>query len=135
MATIFVWLRYSSSRQLTWQRNYNTQPRILGEAQARLTHAIAQVLQSEVPTVVNSDLAAECSPVHAPTRFACRVYMRTAGALCRPPRAAQATMIGQSNPFQQTEGHAAQALPLIAAAPRHCRRTRTRRAWRRSGCA
>lgn len=43
MATIFVWLRYSSSRQLTWQRNYNTQPRILGEAQARLTHAIAQV--------------------------------------------------------------------------------------------
>lgn len=43
MATIFVWLRYSSSRQLTWQRNYNTQPRILGEAQNRLTHAIAQV--------------------------------------------------------------------------------------------
>jgi hypothetical protein len=43
MATIFVWLRYSSSRQLTWQRNYNTQPRILGEAQSRLTHAIAEV--------------------------------------------------------------------------------------------
>lgn len=43
MATIFVWLRYSSSRQLTWQRNYNTQPRILGEAQNRLTHAIAKV--------------------------------------------------------------------------------------------
>ncbi len=43
MARIFVWLRYSSSRQLTWQRNYNTQPRILGEAQARLTNAIAQV--------------------------------------------------------------------------------------------
>lgn len=43
MAKIFVWLRYSSSRQLTWQRNYNTQPRILGEAQARLTNAIAQV--------------------------------------------------------------------------------------------
>mmetsp|Transcript_20854 Transcript_20854/g.62756 ORF Transcript_20854/g.62756 Transcript_20854/m.62756 type:complete len:1085 (+) Transcript_20854:1468-4722(+) len=42
MATIFVWLRYSSSRQLTWQRNYNTQPRILGEAQNRLTHAIAK---------------------------------------------------------------------------------------------
>ena len=42
MATIFVWLRYSSSRQLAWQRNYNTQPRILGEAQNRLTHAIAQ---------------------------------------------------------------------------------------------
>ena len=43
MARIFVWLRYSASRQLTWQRNYNTQPRILGEAQARLTNAIAQV--------------------------------------------------------------------------------------------
>jgi hypothetical protein len=43
MATIFVWLRYSSSRQLTWQRNYNTQPRILGEAQSRLTHAVAEV--------------------------------------------------------------------------------------------
>ena len=43
MAKVFVWLRYSASRQLTWQRNYNTQPRILGEAQARLTSAIAQV--------------------------------------------------------------------------------------------
>jgi alpha-glucan,water dikinase len=41
MARIFVWLRYSSIRQLTWQRNYNTQPRILGAAQERLTHAIA----------------------------------------------------------------------------------------------
>ena len=48
MATIFVWLRYSSSRQLTWQRNYNTQPRILGEAQSRLTHAIAEVAASLV---------------------------------------------------------------------------------------
>lgn len=41
MARIFVWLRYSSIRQLTWQRNYNTQPRILGAAQERLTHAVA----------------------------------------------------------------------------------------------
>ena len=40
-ARIFVWLRYSAIRQLTWQRNYNTQPRILGAAQERLTHAIA----------------------------------------------------------------------------------------------
>lgn len=46
MARIFVWLRYSASRQLTWQRNYNTQPRILGEAQRRLTHAIADVRPS-----------------------------------------------------------------------------------------
>lgn len=46
LARIFVWLRYSSARKLTWQRNYNTQPRILGEAQHRLTHAIAQVRRS-----------------------------------------------------------------------------------------
>ena len=43
MASIFVWLRYSAARHLTWQRNYNTQPRILGEAQAKLTHKIAEV--------------------------------------------------------------------------------------------
>ena len=38
---IFVWLRYSSTRKLTWQRNYNTQPRILSAAQERLTNTIA----------------------------------------------------------------------------------------------
>lgn len=36
MADIYVWLRYSATRQLTWQRNYNTQPRILSAAQVRL---------------------------------------------------------------------------------------------------
>jgi alpha-glucan, water dikinase len=41
LAKVFVWLRYSAMRQLTWQRNYNTQPRILGAAQERLTHTIA----------------------------------------------------------------------------------------------
>ncbi len=41
MADIYVWLRYSSTRQLTWQRNYNTQPRILSAAQERLTNTIA----------------------------------------------------------------------------------------------
>ncbi|WPT16709.1 Alpha-glucan water dikinase [Picochlorum sp. SENEW3] len=46
MATIFVWLRYSAIRQLTWQRNYNTQPRILGAAQERLTHKISDVYSS-----------------------------------------------------------------------------------------
>lgn len=45
MARIYVWLRYSAARQLTWQRNYNTQPRILGDAQHRLTRQIAQVGQ------------------------------------------------------------------------------------------
>ncbi|KAG1681344.1 hypothetical protein FOA52_007392 [Chlamydomonas sp. UWO 241] len=41
MAYVYVWLRYSAIRQLTWQRNYNTQPRILSAAQERLTNAIA----------------------------------------------------------------------------------------------
>jgi len=43
LASIYVWLRYSSARKLTWQRNYNTQPRILGDAQKRLTNSIAEV--------------------------------------------------------------------------------------------
>lgn len=42
MSDIYVWLRYSSTRQLTWQRNYNTQPRILSAAQERLTKTIAE---------------------------------------------------------------------------------------------
>ncbi|GLC33353.1 hypothetical protein PLESTB_000342400 [Pleodorina starrii] len=41
MSRIFTWLRYSATRHLTWQRNYNTQPRILSAAQERLTNAIA----------------------------------------------------------------------------------------------
>ncbi len=49
MARIFVWLRYSASRQLTWQRNYNTQPRILGSAQERLTHKMAEVTLLSLP--------------------------------------------------------------------------------------
>jgi len=38
------------ARQLTWQRNYNTQPRHLGDAQGRLTHAIAEVILSTKPS-------------------------------------------------------------------------------------
>ncbi|GFH06759.1 R1 protein, alpha-glucan water dikinase, partial [Haematococcus lacustris] len=38
---VFVWLRYSATRKLTWQRNYNTQPRILSAAQDRLTGTVA----------------------------------------------------------------------------------------------
>uniref|UniRef100_A0A7S1X676 Pyruvate phosphate dikinase AMP/ATP-binding domain-containing protein n=1 Tax=Tetraselmis chuii TaxID=63592 RepID=A0A7S1X676_9CHLO len=41
-AHIYVWLRYSSNRHITWQRNYNTQPRILSAAQERLTQTIAR---------------------------------------------------------------------------------------------
>ena len=40
-AALYTVLRYSSTRQLTWQRSYNTQPRILSAAQDRLTHALA----------------------------------------------------------------------------------------------
>lgn len=42
MASIFVWLRFSATRHLTWQRNYNTQPRILSAAQARCVDAITK---------------------------------------------------------------------------------------------
>ena len=42
MAAVFVWLRFSATRHLTWQRNYNTQPRILSEAQKRLVGTITQ---------------------------------------------------------------------------------------------
>jgi hypothetical protein len=42
MADIYVWLRYSSARLLTWQRNYNTQPRILSAAQVRVLRGGSQ---------------------------------------------------------------------------------------------
>mmetsp|Transcript_39261 Transcript_39261/g.92974 ORF Transcript_39261/g.92974 Transcript_39261/m.92974 type:complete len:1415 (-) Transcript_39261:222-4466(-) len=41
-AHLYVWLRYSANRHITWQRNYNTQPRILSAAQERLTHTISK---------------------------------------------------------------------------------------------
>jgi alpha-glucan,water dikinase len=41
LSTVFIWLRYSAARHLTWQRNYNTQPRLLGAAQDRLSRALA----------------------------------------------------------------------------------------------
>lgn len=43
-----MWLRYSSQRKLTWQRNYNVKPRELSGAQAKLTRVIAG-LYSSVP--------------------------------------------------------------------------------------
>ena len=45
LSTLFVWLRYSSMRQLTWQRNYNTQPRILAGAQENLTLALTRTVR------------------------------------------------------------------------------------------
>jgi alpha-glucan,water dikinase len=47
LALLFVWLRYSAIRQLTWQRNYNTKPRELAHSQDRLTQKFAEVFRSE----------------------------------------------------------------------------------------
>ena len=41
LALIYVWLRFSALRQLTWQRNYNTKPRELGHALDRLSAKLA----------------------------------------------------------------------------------------------
>jgi alpha-glucan,water dikinase len=41
LVLIFVWLRFSSIRQLDWQRNYNTTPRELSHALDRLTLKLA----------------------------------------------------------------------------------------------
>ncbi len=49
LALLFVWLRYSALRQLTWQRNYNTQPRELSHAQDRLTQKLAQFYGQDPP--------------------------------------------------------------------------------------
>ena len=42
-AKIYVWLRYSAQRKLTWQRNYNVKPRELSSAQSRLTRVVSQL--------------------------------------------------------------------------------------------
>ncbi len=47
LALLYVWLRFSAIRQLTWQRNYNTQPRELSHAQNRLTRRLAECYRSE----------------------------------------------------------------------------------------
>ena len=49
MALLFVWLRFSALRQLTWQRNYNTKPRELAHSQDRLTQKLAEIFRSEPP--------------------------------------------------------------------------------------
>jgi alpha-glucan,water dikinase len=46
-ALLFVWLRFSAVRQLTWQRNYNTKPRELAHAQDRLTGKLAEVYRTD----------------------------------------------------------------------------------------
>jgi alpha-glucan,water dikinase len=47
LATLYVWLRFSAIRQLTWQRNYNTKPRELAHAQERLTQKLASLYLAE----------------------------------------------------------------------------------------
>lgn len=47
LALVYVWLRFSAIRQLTWQRNYNTKPRELAHAQDRLTRKLAEIYQAE----------------------------------------------------------------------------------------
>jgi alpha-glucan,water dikinase len=47
LALMFVWLRFSAIRQLTWQRNYNTKPRELAHSQDRLTQKLAEVFRNE----------------------------------------------------------------------------------------
>ena len=47
LALLYVWLRFSAIRQLTWQRNYNTKPRELAHAQDRLTRKLADVFRDE----------------------------------------------------------------------------------------
>lgn len=41
LSKLYVWMRLSALKQLTWQRNYNTKPRELSAAQAALTSKFA----------------------------------------------------------------------------------------------
>ncbi|HEV2394241.1 MAG TPA: PEP/pyruvate-binding domain-containing protein [Verrucomicrobiae bacterium] len=47
LALIYVYLRFSAIRQLTWQRNYNTKPRELAHAQERLTQKLSEIYRAE----------------------------------------------------------------------------------------
>jgi len=46
LALLYVWLRFSAIRQLTWQRHYNTKPRELAYAQDRLTLKLAELYRT-----------------------------------------------------------------------------------------
>jgi len=47
LALLYVWLRFSAIRQLTWQRHYNTKPRELSHAQDRLTNKLAELYRND----------------------------------------------------------------------------------------
>src|SRR6266850_103877 len=46
-ALLYVWMRFSAIRQLTWQRNYNTKPSELAHAQDRLGGRLADLYRNE----------------------------------------------------------------------------------------
>ena len=43
LALMFAWLRFSQTRQLDWQRRYNTKPKELSHSQDRLTMRLAAI--------------------------------------------------------------------------------------------
>ena len=45
LTAILTWLRFSSARLLTWNRNYNVKPREISAAQARSSAAVWMPLQ------------------------------------------------------------------------------------------
>jgi len=47
LALVYVYLRFSAIRQLTWQRNYNTKPRELAHAQDRLTQKLTEIYRTQ----------------------------------------------------------------------------------------
>jgi len=49
LSQMLVWLRLSSQRHLTWQRNYNVKPRELAEAQRQLGLALAAAWAAHPP--------------------------------------------------------------------------------------
>lgn len=49
LALLFAWLRYSATRHLDWQRNYNTKPRELSNSQDRLTARLASIWKRHQP--------------------------------------------------------------------------------------
>jgi alpha-glucan,water dikinase len=49
LALLFAWLRYSATRQLDWQRHYNTKPSELANAQDRLTRRLASLWKRSRP--------------------------------------------------------------------------------------
>jgi alpha-glucan,water dikinase len=96
MATVYAWLRYSATRQLDWQRRYNTKPRDLAHAQDRLTGRLAEVWLSSRG---DSSGAAECR------RYA-RLALGTLGRGADGQRVRDGILeIMHRNHIKETAGH------------------------------